>query len=77
MPWTDPMAAHSADLPSELTEVGAADRAADGGNPDSRHKYALKNRLLDFTSCLAKNGQLAMTISLHKPSQKILRRRVS
>jgi hypothetical protein len=42
------MAAHSADLPSKLTEVGAADRAADRGNPDSRHKDALKNRLLEF-----------------------------
>jgi hypothetical protein len=42
------MTAHSADLPGELTEVGAADRAADGGNPDFGHKYALKNRLLEF-----------------------------
>ena len=42
------MAAHSADLPVELTEVGAADRAAHGSNPDCGHKHAVKNRLLKF-----------------------------
>jgi hypothetical protein len=38
MSWTEPMATDGADLPIELTKVGAADRAADGGNPDSGHK---------------------------------------
>jgi len=40
------MTTDSTDLPVELTEVGAADRAADGGNPDSDHKYAVKKKLL-------------------------------